>query len=114
RSFSSPGDRNSINNATKPPAVAGEPPALPGVALPSGPNLRDLKYYGFLDPALGRATSRDGDYAAIVTVGKAPDNTLYVMNVWMEKASPLKQVEQVFALHQHYRYEKFGFESNGF
>jgi predicted phage terminase large subunit-like protein len=63
---------------------------------------------------MGKATTRDGDYAAIVTVGKAPDNTLYVMDVWMEKASPMKQVAQVFALHQKYKYEKFGFECNGF
>ena len=34
---------------------------------------RDLRYYGFLDPALGKSTTRDGDYAAIVTVAKAPD-----------------------------------------
>ncbi len=81
---------------------------------PAAHRLDELKYYGFLDPAMGKATSRDGDYAAIVTVAKAPDNTLYVMNVWMEKASPMKQVEQIFALHERYRYQKFGYESNGF
>lgn len=26
----------------------------------------------------------------------------------------MKQVEQVFALHKQYRYDRFGFESNGF
>jgi predicted phage terminase large subunit-like protein len=77
-------------------------------------SVADLRYYGFLDPAMGKSTSRDGDYAAIVTVAKAPDGALYVWNVWMEKASPLKQVEQIFALHDIYNYEKFGFEANGF
>jgi len=73
-----------------------------------------LKFYGFLDPAVGKSTTSDGDYAAIVTVAKAPDGTLYVWNVWMEKVSPLKQVEQMFVLNDIYHYEKFGFESNGF
>lgn len=74
----------------------------------------DLKYYGFLDPALGKSTTRDGDYAAIVTVGVAPDKTMYVMDVWMDRVSPMHQVKQVFALHQKYNYQVFGFESNGF
>src|SRR5690606_31735968 len=73
-----------------------------------------LKFYGFLDPALGKSTTRDGDYAAIVTVAKAPDGTLYVWDVWMDKVSPLKQVQQMFALNDRFHYEKFGFESNGF
>jgi len=63
---------------------------------------------------MGKSTTRDGDCAAIVTVGQAPDNTLYVFDVWMEKASPQRQVEQIFALNEKYHYQQFGFESNGF
>src|SRR5690606_8500780 len=80
----------------------------------AGQCLKTFRYFGFLDPALGKSVSRDGDFAAIVTIAQAPDDTLYVMDVWMERASPMKQVEQVFALHQKYHYVKFGFESNGF
>ena len=83
-------------------------------ARTGGHTLADLRYYGFLDPAMGKSTTRDGDYAAIVTIGKAPDKTLYVMDVWMEKVSPMKQVEQMFAFHDKYQYEMFGFECNGF
>lgn len=57
---------------------------------------------------MGQPTTRDGDYAAIVTVGLAPDQTLYVMDVWMERASPLRQVQQIAANHAVYNYQQFG------
>lgn len=78
------------------------------------PHLDDLKYYGFLDPALGRKTSRDGDYAAIVTVGRDNFGTLYVVDVWMERATPSRQIARAFELHGQYNYTLFGYEANGF
>lgn len=78
------------------------------------PKLDDLHYYGFLDPALGRENSRDGDYAAIVTIGRAPNGTCYVLDVWMQKAKPSQQITRVFELHRQYSYRLFGYEANGF
>lgn len=102
-----------------------EPPALASVAAdrPGAfsleqsrplPHLKDLKYYGFLDPALGRATTRDGDFAAIVTVGRDGSGIFYVVDVWMEKATPSQQIRRAFELHAHYNYVMFGYEANGF
>jgi predicted phage terminase large subunit-like protein len=78
------------------------------------PLLSELKYFGFLDPALGRSTTRDGDYAAIVTIGRCPSGILYVMDVWMEKAEPTRQINRIFEFHRHYKYTLFGYEANGF
>lgn len=98
------------------PAADGErTPLWPGTEPPRLPGLDDLTMYGYLDPALGKSTSRDGDFAAIVTIGHDHrQNVFYVMNVTMKKVTPSRQVEEVYTLHQHYHYTAFGFESNGF
>jgi predicted phage terminase large subunit-like protein len=72
----------------------------------------DLVFYGYLDPALGRNFNA-GDDAAIVTIGKARNGNLYVMDVWMERCQPGEQVARALQLHQKYRYSTFWVESVG-
>lgn len=95
----------------------------PGAAQPqaSAPepvlNIRDLRIYGFLDSAMGKGTvkrRKEGDYAAIITIGRDVRGYIFVLNAWMERASPSRQIEQVFALSQKYDYAAFGIETNCF
>ncbi len=73
--------------------------------------LSDLTTFGFLDSSLGIPT---GDFAAIATVGRDPHGYLYVLDVWMERAAPTRQIEKVFDLHELWHYRLFGFEANCF
>jgi len=95
-------------------ASAGEHPAPPTAC--KNPPADQLCYYGFWDPAGGRSATRDGDYAAIVTVAQEYNNRdiFYVMDVWMEKAEPSVQIQRALQLHAKYNYMVFGYESNGF
>lgn len=86
-----------------PPATGNEPDRV--VALD------DLVRFGFLDSALGGAES---DFAAIVTVGRDEHGYVYVLDVWMERAAPTRQVEKIFDLHEIWNYRLFGFEANCF
>jgi predicted phage terminase large subunit-like protein len=70
-----------------------------------------LVRFGFLDSALGGA---DSDFAAIATVGRDEHGYLYVLDVWMERASPTRQIEKIFDLHELWDYRLFGFEANCF
>jgi predicted phage terminase large subunit-like protein len=70
-----------------------------------------LVRFGFLDSALGGAGS---DYAAVATVGRDTHGYLYVLDVWMERATPTRQVEKIFDLHALWNYRRFGFEANCF
>ena len=74
-------------------------------------SLDQLVRFGFLDSALGGAGS---DFAAVATVGRDEHGYLYVLDVWMERASPTRQVEKIFDLHEIWNYRLFGFEANCF
>ncbi len=76
-------------------------------------SLSDLVIFGFLDSALGRDSLR-GDFAAIATVGRAPDGTLHTLDLWMDRVSPARQAEVVFDLHAGWNYAAFGFEANAY
>ncbi|MCX8036771.1 MAG: phage terminase large subunit [Candidatus Sumerlaeia bacterium] len=73
--------------------------------------LSQLTTFGFLDSSLGGPT---GDFAAIATIGRDPHGYLYVLDVWMERAAPTRQIEKVFDLHELWNYRLFGFEANCF
>jgi predicted phage terminase large subunit-like protein len=75
--------------------------------------LSDLVIFGFLDSALGRDSLR-GDFAAIATVGRAPDGSLHTLDLWMDRVPLSRQAEIVFDLHAEWNYTVFGFESNSF
>lgn len=79
--------------------------------------INDLRIFGFLDSAMGNkggVRKGVGDYAAIVTIGTDPLGHIYVLNVWLERASPTKQIEKIFSLYQKYDYISFGIETNCF
>ncbi|MBI1785653.1 hypothetical protein HYR69_10970 [Candidatus Sumerlaeota bacterium] len=80
--------------------------------------LDEMRIFGFLDPALGKANGESrrsgGDFAAIVTVGLMPDGYLFVLGAWLERTSPSLQVDMIFRLHERWNYESFGFEANAF
>jgi predicted phage terminase large subunit-like protein len=80
-------------------------------ATSSGVSLGELRRFGFLDPALGRA---EGDFAAIATVGLDAAGRLYALDVWLARATPSEQVARVFDLHAAWDYEAFGIEANHF
>ena len=71
-----------------------------------------LRRFGFLDPALG-GHSR-GDFAAIATVGVDPNGYLYLLDVWLERTTPSRQIDRAFELHARWRYQAFGIETNAF
>jgi predicted phage terminase large subunit-like protein len=74
-------------------------------------SLDRLVRFGFLDSALGGAGS---DFAAVATVGRDEHGYLYLLDVWMERASPTRQIEKIFDLHEIWNYRLFGFEANCF
>jgi len=73
--------------------------------------LDELRVFGFLDPALGGA---GGDFAAIATVGVDPLGFLYLLDVWLAHAPPSEQIVRAFDLHEQWRYQGFGVETNAF
>jgi len=94
--------------------IAGKMPAPPSVSE-SGQDrpvsLDQLVRFGFLDSALGGA---EGDFAAVATVGRDEHGYLYILDIWMERASPSHQIEKIFDLHEIWNYRLFGFEGNCF
>lgn len=74
-------------------------------------SLDDLACYGFLDSALGGA---GGDFAAVATVGRDEHGYLYLLDVWMERATSTRQIQKIFDLHELWNYRTFGFEANCF
>ena len=77
--------------------------------------LSDLTIAGFLDSAVGRgAKTRSGDYAAIATVGIDRAGYLYVLDLWLRRAAPTRQITAMFDLHERWNYTLFGVETNCF
>lgn len=84
---------------------------------PAHVSLSDLTIFGFLDSALGSSRGKrrqSGDYAAIATIGRDPHGYLYLLDLWIKRAPPTKQIEQLFELHQHWHYQLCGIETNCF
>ena len=74
-----------------------------------------MKIFGFLDSALGgSARSRKTDFAAIATVGVDQWGYCYLLDMWMQRATPTKQVKRIFELHERWSYRVFGIEANCF
>jgi predicted phage terminase large subunit-like protein len=89
----------------------------PGVE-PQAILLSDLTICGFLDSALGGAgkggRARRSDFAAIVTVGRDRNGYIYILDSWLKKIPPTKQIARIFELHNRFSYLQFGFEGNCF
>ena len=85
---------------------------------PKAVSMKKLVICGFLDAALGkkgkRSSKRAGDYAAILTVGRDEDGYFYVLDAWLKRVPPTKQIARIFDLHQRFQYRGFGVEANCF
>lgn len=92
------------------------PPAIGDGAASSGRyDSRALRYFAFLDSALGkRRADGTGDFAALATVGVASDGTLALVDLWAKRAPPSAQIEAVFQRHDLFGYERVAFEGTGF
>ncbi|MBN1903247.1 phage terminase large subunit, partial [Candidatus Sumerlaeota bacterium] len=86
--------------------------------MPHEVHLSELTMCGFLDSAMGGSgkggRSRGGDFAAIVTVGRDSNGYIYVLDAWLKKTPPTKQIARIFELHNRFSYHQFGFEGNCF
>lgn len=67
---------------------------------------KSWKLFAFLDPAGGKRADK-GDYAAIVVVLRRPDATLDVVDCWVDRLPPERQVAACFALHE--KWSRLGF-----
>lgn len=74
--------------------------------------LRFTEYIGAVDPSLGK--SRLGDYTAIVTLGRAEDGFIYVIDATLERMPPDRIVEVILEKAKQYNYKRFGVEVNLF
>lgn len=67
------------------------------------------------DPALGQKPAQGGDpdYAAIVVVGQDHEGYLYVLDVYLEKDTPDRQVRRALSLYEKWGFSKLYYENNG-
>jgi len=81
-------------------------------------SLSSLSVFGFLDSALGKGKGKNrrsrGDFAAIVSVGRDAEGYVYVLDAWLSRVPPTKQIERLFDLHERFHYTRFGVEGNCF
>ncbi len=70
--------------------------------------------FGYLDAALGKRSSRRGDFAAIATVLVLPDGSLYLEHLVAGKYAPSEQVRLLFDLHAERPWDLLGIEGTGF
>ncbi len=82
--------------------------------------LESLRVVGFLDPALGRGSGERGgrgamgDFAAQAVVGIDPAGGLYLLELWVKRASPTEQIRAAFDAHERWSFAAFGVEGNCF
>lgn len=75
--------------------------------------LANLALALYLDPALGREGGR-GDHAAIVVAGRDEVGRIWVLDVWIRRATPATQAQELVALAQRWGARRAGVEFNGF
>ena len=73
--------------------------------------MKGHRLYGFCDPALGKKT---GDYTTFITVGLAPNGTIYVLDAIIDRLVPDKAQELIIQQGANRRYVRIAIESNGF
>jgi len=68
------------------------------------------------DPALGERPGGQGgaDYAAIVVVAQDQDGYLYLLDCYLEKATPSAQIQAALSLHAQWQLDGLYLESNHF
>lgn len=76
---------------------------------------KELIYTTTMDLAVGDKESKNGDYVAIITVGKErASNTWYMVDCCIERLDPLACCDYLFALYQKYRMVNVGIETNAY
>jgi predicted phage terminase large subunit-like protein len=82
--------------------------------------MESLRVVGFLDPALGRGSGERrgrgvaGDFAALAVVGIDPAGGLFLLELWVKRASPTEQIRAAFDMHERWSFAAFGVEGNCF
>jgi predicted phage terminase large subunit-like protein len=79
--------------------------------------LSDLTLALYLDPALGRPGPRGklrGDHAAMVVAARDDVGHIFILDVWMRRATPAQQAKALVALTQRWNCSRAGVENNGF
>lgn len=75
--------------------------------------MKDLRLFGYHDAALGKNRTR-GDFAALAAVGLAPDGMLVALCIWVRRAAPSRQVQNLFETHEQAPFERLAIEGTGF
>ena len=74
---------------------------------------RDIYYYGAIDPSLGKTAT--SDYTCIVSLAKSvKTGYLYVIDIYLKRVSPEKQIDDILNKYADYNYMRFGIETNAF
>lgn len=71
-----------------------------------------LTYAVFHDPAL--AEKNKSDYAAIVVCGQDPSGYIYVLDVWLKREPPARQIKQALEMARRWNFDKLYLETNNF
>lgn len=64
--------------------------------------------------AIPPPTQDHGDDAAITVVGTDAEHAMFLLDAVSDRMSPDQQIEEVLAMHAHWRFRKFGLETNAF
>jgi predicted phage terminase large subunit-like protein len=74
--------------------------------------IKTVDFVGYCDLSIGKTKS--ADFTGLVTLGKAKDGIVYIIDVVLERMPPDRTMETIFAKHKIFDYKKYGVESNVF
>ena len=71
------------------------------------------KCFGVIDPATGKKKAKNlGDFTCLLIGYKDPWGRLLVHRDWTRREPPATWMRQIFDMHDHYKFERFGVEVN--
>jgi len=70
----------------------------------------ELRIYGFLDPSMKKGETND--FKAFVTIGVDKAGVMYVLDVWLKKASVNEMAKAVYDAYERHRHLVIGAEEN--
>jgi predicted phage terminase large subunit-like protein len=73
----------------------------------------EMEFFGALDPSLGKSAEK-GDYSAIIVLGRDKQGLLYILEADIARRSVDKQIRDVLAYAQRYKFVQFAIEANMF
>lgn len=82
-----------------------------GELLPQPEKLPVNVYIG-VDPA--SSTARRADYSVVFAVGYTENNEVYCLEYFRDRVSPMKLVDKIFDMFNHYKPMRVGIESTGY